>query len=93
MQFRKWYLVYQIRETWRNGSVDEITTKEVLLVATNEEEAVAEALEKWNEQLDQARAWWEHQKEAQANPPVQPFTDGPWTPCVFYKIALQSTHA
>lgn len=86
----KWYLVYTYTDMMEAGTFrDGVTEEEVALKATTEEQAAAEANEKWGNITAESLARWEEQKRTWMHPPASPSEWGPRNPRVIYKISLQ----
>jgi len=82
----KWYLVYTSKNWMEN--VHDIETTEILLKATTEKEAVAEARTKWAGIVSEANARWEQQKATWVHPPSTVFDDVPPNPHVVYRYKI-----
>lgn len=86
---REWYLVYTYTDEMEAGTFrDGVTEAEVALKATTDDEAIAEAKQKWNDIVAESLARWEEQKKTWAHPPESPTEWGPRNPRVIYKISL-----
>ena len=86
MKRGKWYLAYTYRDTFGGGLGGTIEHEETPLEATTEEAATSEAESIWEKKVVEAIAYWEIQKKTWVSPPASPFEDGPWDPCIVYKI-------
>jgi len=85
----KWYLVYTHTNEMEAGTFhDGVEDVEVLLNATTEPEAIAEAKTKWDKIAKASVVRWEEQKRTWALPPASPFKWGARNPRVIYKISL-----
>lgn len=84
----KWFLRYDICDTFGGGIGGTWEQKEVSLIAVNQELAMTEADSKWNELVEIAQSEFEKKKNW-AHPPRDPFVDGPIKPRLIYKINLK----
>jgi len=84
MGIGKWFLVYAQRDVL-GGNIEDV---EIKLEAATEDEAVKEAILIWTKKRDETIASWE-ERFPSGHPFKTAFSDnGPWKPCVIYKINL-----
>ena len=84
----KWYFVFTYDDP-SAGIKSGLSTREISLEATTEDEAVSEAGARLSDINEKAEAYWKIQKETCRHPPLTAFESGPFNPCVVYKIWLR----
>jgi len=76
----KWYLSYSSRNSFGGGLVGNIKQSDIPLISTTKTKAIEEGELTWEDLIKKT------EKEAKA--PENAFIDGPWDPCVVYRIPL-----
>lgn len=83
----KWFLCYEY-DSHERGLGNTSEQVKIPLLATTQEDVIAEARKKWRDLLVEAKGRWEEQQTKAAHPPANPFEDGPRNPSLICELDI-----